>query len=551
MSEPRRWSRRLAAAILALGTSVLALCAAEAVLRKAGWRERTANFTLPGNHAAAFDHSGKFRLHPERYFTTGADYRLASHHAGLFATGAWPFRGRPAEPAPEGIVRVGVFGDSCVYGEGVPVSASLPEQIQRALAERGRGAEHVQVLNLGVPGYSTVQIRLCLEETLARFALDAAVFYPAAWNDQAPALGSNDLEILGQGREPWLARALPATKNALTHALTDREPRDFMDQKEQIAARMLEGRPRVESSDVAEQVERMLALCRSASVAALVVLPAHRTGTNEEFPRTAEDRETVRRVASAAGVPIVDAPVVLAESGADDEELFLDTVHPSPAAYAHIARAVSERLVELLPERTDASGALRITRVEPESFSSLGDERVTVVLAGWTSDEETVVTIGGAPLLDLVVESEDEVSGLALANGPGQLVVLVQTAAGCARASRPVELVAPTLAPAPDGAQLVLRSRPGDELRVMWSPRKRATPRWRPEGPQWVEDGFRSLFVERIRCGADAQVVLDPRDGTVEGDDVCLQPVVEVLSPEGWVLASYVGDAYRWRKSDG
>jgi hypothetical protein len=85
----------------------------------------------------------------------------------------------------------------------------------------------------------------------------------------------------------------------------------------------------------------------------------------------------------------------------------------------------------------------------------------------------------------------------------------------------------------------------------MWSPQKRATPRWLPEGPQWIEDGYRPLFEQRLRCGPGGVVVLDPSSGSIEGDDVWLQPVVEVLSPEGWVLASYVGDAYRWRKSDG
>lgn len=545
MSQPRAWSKRLVAAALALGASAAVVILLEAALRRAGWRARTADFTLPGNHAAAFDTSGKFRRHSERYFSLGGDYRLAPDHAGRFATGAWPFRGRPPEPAPASIARVGVFGDSCVYGESVSTSASLPELLQRELAARGHPADRVQVLNFGVPGYSTVQIRLCLEEALARVPLDAAVFYPAAWNDQAPSLGAGDLEVLGQQREAWLARALPATRNALAHLVEGPPPPSFEEQKEAIKQRMLENRPRVAADEVERQMAGILARCRAAGVRALVVLPAHRPGTAATFPRTEQDRESVRRAALAAGVSVVDGEAALAASGADGDELFLDSVHPSPAGYALLARAAAEHLAPLVPERGTPSAPWRVASVAPARLSALGDRRVTVTLAGARVSAGTVVTVGGAPLLDLRVEGDDRLSGLVMANGPGALEVVVQAAEGCALAPAPLELVGPQLSPAP-GGELVLRSRPGDALRVMWSPQKRAAPRWRPEGEQWIEDEFRALFRERVLCGPDGEAVLDLGASLLEGEQAWLQPVVEVLSPEGWVLASYVGEPCRW-----
>ena len=53
----------------------------------------------------------------------------------------------------------------------------------------------MQVLNSGVPGYSTVQMRDMLGEMLERFDFAAVVLYPAAWNYGAPAMGRNDLEL--------------------------------------------------------------------------------------------------------------------------------------------------------------------------------------------------------------------------------------------------------------------------------------------------------------------------------------------------------------------
>ena len=51
----------------------------------------------------------------------------------------------------------------------------------------------------------TVQIDLLLEEALERWSPDAVVLYPAAWNDQAPALRKPDRELLAElnAPSPW------------------------------------------------------------------------------------------------------------------------------------------------------------------------------------------------------------------------------------------------------------------------------------------------------------------------------------------------------------
>ena len=86
----------------------------EFVLTILGWRHRSVPALLEARTSLQDQTAGASRrwltFHPQRMFTT------ASHVGGRAATGEWPFRGRPAEPAPAGILQVAVLGDSGVHG---------------------------------------------------------------------------------------------------------------------------------------------------------------------------------------------------------------------------------------------------------------------------------------------------------------------------------------------------------------------------------------------------------------------------------------------------
>lgn len=74
-----------------------------------------------------------------------------------------------AERKAPGTRRIAVLGDSSTFGWGVEEFQSYPQRLATALAKRWRvDPARVEVLNLGVPGYSTFQGRVLLE----RFALD-------------------------------------------------------------------------------------------------------------------------------------------------------------------------------------------------------------------------------------------------------------------------------------------------------------------------------------------------------------------------------------------
>lgn len=76
------------------------------------------------------------------------------------------FRGRTytSVPAP-GTVRIAAVGDSITYGLGLAAAEAFPSTLEHEL--NASGARPYEVLNFGVPGYSTFQVRRQLERVFA------------------------------------------------------------------------------------------------------------------------------------------------------------------------------------------------------------------------------------------------------------------------------------------------------------------------------------------------------------------------------------------------
>jgi len=103
------------------------------------------------------------------------------------------FRG-PAFPDQKtpGRLRVICMGDSHTYGEGVEESETYPSRLEQVL-NRATGNRRFEVINMGVPGYSSCQGLLLLEKEVRNLSPDYVVM----------AYGSNDYytELLGRYRD--------------------------------------------------------------------------------------------------------------------------------------------------------------------------------------------------------------------------------------------------------------------------------------------------------------------------------------------------------------
>ncbi len=98
--------------------------------------------------------------HPTRLWAVGVGERRYGPHT--IHVNPLGLRGEPpVTPKPPGRPRVLVLGDSTWFGHGVADEETFGEQVEARFAESG---VDVEVLNGGIPGYSTAQTALLMEE---------------------------------------------------------------------------------------------------------------------------------------------------------------------------------------------------------------------------------------------------------------------------------------------------------------------------------------------------------------------------------------------------
>lgn len=74
---------------------------------------------------------------------------------------------------PPGVFRILVFGDSFIFGVGVDEEHLFSTQLQREM--RAAGGKHVEVVNMGVSGYSTDQELILFQELGSRLSPDLVI----------------------------------------------------------------------------------------------------------------------------------------------------------------------------------------------------------------------------------------------------------------------------------------------------------------------------------------------------------------------------------------
>jgi lysophospholipase L1-like esterase len=98
-----------------------------------------------------------------------------------YTTNSLGFRGPPLRD--DGSVRILALGDSCTWGWRVAQAASYPARLQALLDTRVTTPRY-QVLNAGVPGYTSVQ-GLTVLETRGMQLHPAIVLFGFGWNDSS------------------------------------------------------------------------------------------------------------------------------------------------------------------------------------------------------------------------------------------------------------------------------------------------------------------------------------------------------------------------------
>jgi hypothetical protein len=306
---------------------------------------------------------------------------LALQVASLFSTG----RGAAL---PEGArVRVLCVGDSHTYGAGVPADQSYPAQLQQILDARSPGVWGV--VNLGVPGMNTTQVRKRLPHWIDEYDADYVIFWAGvnnAWNaaemtfdreDPAERLdrfllwsrvyrlvrtrlhdasleqaGREKVRLLGGGlgerkhADPLQRGVLPEDGKSLAERLGERGTTDRLELDWQrgmdrelgrVEASGAEPRFRGAWQRAEEDVEAMAATVASMGARLLVVTYPVDVG------RFAAANRAIRSASDRAALGVIDGPALLAAVPPDELDWHW-ALHPGARLYREYAGEIADRL---------------------------------------------------------------------------------------------------------------------------------------------------------------------------------------------------------------
>ncbi len=285
----------------------------------------------------------------------------------------------PLAPPP-GTARVLLTGDSTIYGHGVPGESTVRAGLEAELARRFPGRT-IQVINGGVPGYSSLQALNQLRRITGRYHPDIVVV-ANIWSDCALDTFEDKAVIYGTGvAEPlnraaqWVDErlsprsALYCAARHLVYRLRHREcqgmpplcgpdeaklgktPANVVAQPG--TKRPPAGRPRVRLEDYRANLQALEARSRKLGAVTVFMMLANGVelgeyddpdGTMGDYPAY---REVMRAVAREAGAPLLElTPLFRQAREAGSGPLFLDRVHPNATGHRLMAAALAERLAD-------------------------------------------------------------------------------------------------------------------------------------------------------------------------------------------------------------
>ena len=260
------------------------------------------------------------------------------------------FRGpETTQTKPPGIRRVLLIGDSTVYGHGVEQEAIFASRLNESLGPS------IEVINLGVPGYSTEQSLNLLD--LRGWSLEPDLLVVASlWSDNNfDAFIDKDLlsERSAFEHSPAAGVSRVLQRSALYRWMDWRLRLGPKAEAVNTVGWMLGRQPtggfrRVAVNDYGTNLQRLvdLASAKGAQTTFLALANSADLGAPMEgaiaWPLY---RQVMADVALRNGAPMLDIQSVFEADGAPWSDLFLDEMHPTDRGHALIASAVHLQLM--------------------------------------------------------------------------------------------------------------------------------------------------------------------------------------------------------------
>ncbi|NOY24832.1 MAG: SGNH/GDSL hydrolase family protein [Oligoflexia bacterium] len=235
----------------------------------------------------------------------------------------------PEVPVQKSRPRVMVVGDSSVFGV-------LVDDKDTFTARLGAAFPQIEVLNAGVPGYSSWQALQALDHRLQPYQPDLIVV-ATLWSDTQGADASDATRFGGRHA------------SIIDHSLAFVLLRDWIrelrwgSRPEQVGFGLSPPVAPTTRVPLGDYGVNLRALAKRAPAVAYLVLPCiHDPDQGRVGDFRDAYRETMRDVAADLGAPLADAPPTFV--GTDKTRMFLDEVHPSVQGHELIAKLLIDTL---------------------------------------------------------------------------------------------------------------------------------------------------------------------------------------------------------------
>jgi lysophospholipase L1-like esterase len=354
VSRRRFQLRRLLYAALAV---ILGLALIEMGLRLAGYRPPP---TRPVTRNQEILHQyTKFRPSPTLTWELVPGWS-GREGAGAVVINSRGLRERELPLArPAGTRRILCLGDSVTFGHWVEAQQAFPRQLEQALA--GRTGTPVQVINAGVPGYSSFQELKWLEEKGWEYQPDLIVV-SFVLNDVVEryltmAAYGGAHTILGVDTTVTLQPLSRLLRRTAFHRFVTSMMQGQARRREIYSVRRLFADPLPAEIEEAWQLTEgelsaLAAVARARQVPLVLVAFPFRFQVQENLPPLPQQR--LARWASAEEIPYVDLTGAFVALG--PEAGFLDHDHPTPAGHRAAALEVAAALMAQQPAALCAAG---------------------------------------------------------------------------------------------------------------------------------------------------------------------------------------------------
>jgi lysophospholipase L1-like esterase len=343
-----------------LGLPLFLLLGLELWLRVAGWTQVPGGprleFVNPDRQRAVTDPAGPAVPDSRLFWRMRPGWRHDLYQVGAHGYRTPPFTTRKTP----GALRVVCLGDSTTFGLRVPEDTAWPRRLETLLRRR-LDRDDVEVLNLGVPGYTSFQGLRQYRDEAAQLEADVVISAFGSFNDWVPAVSRTDAEQ--EDAPTWhglrivqLALALGERSRAPYEAASTVEEAER--RSAQLDTRGLLGPRRVPPADFAANLRALARAAHADGARFVIVVQPLPSATLERNPIARDYAQIARSLgpvegdlAHASGADradgVSDGPAALA-AAEHDADLFVDFCHPSAEGHRLLAESVSIAVLRAL-----------------------------------------------------------------------------------------------------------------------------------------------------------------------------------------------------------